>query len=486
MSSSVAPWTIVIYTEGLTFDGATLYETGLGGSESAVCFMARELAARGHAVEVFCRTRRPGIYEGVRYRPIAEFPGAAAGRRFDVFIASRTPQVFLLPLRCRLAVMWNHDNLLQPEQYRQMTFRAEIIFTLSAYHEAEFLAQLPDLAPRLVRTRNGVDLDLTETARRGALKNRRRLIYASRPERGLEVLLEQIWPRLLARRPDLELCLCGYQAPDMPGHDHLPALVAQAPRLTALGSLGKREYYRHLAEAAVAVYPCTFPEISCIVALEAQAVGTPIITTHDFALPETVGVADYLIGGRPALPSYQEAFVERVLDYLTDGDRYRRDAARALAHVRQRHAWSAVAGEWEELFARHLAGKDRKASPHYSLVRLRDHGGPATVGPGLSLAPPPLEAKVMPRPGGLLASVPWREALEQETRGDWILVVEDGPPAMLPPLLPYLESHGVDWFAFRRASAPAGWVAAVLFRRGRPLSPRNLFLVGLGEEPCAP
>ena len=45
---------LVIYTEGLGFDGRTPFERSLGGSESAVVFMARELARRGHRVRVFC------------------------------------------------------------------------------------------------------------------------------------------------------------------------------------------------------------------------------------------------------------------------------------------------------------------------------------------------------------------------------------------------------------------------------------------------
>jgi glycosyltransferase involved in cell wall biosynthesis len=199
---------------------------------------------------------------------------------------------------------------------------------------------LPELTPFFLRTKNGVDLELARQARETAVKDMTKVVYASRPERGLEILLRYIWPRLLQARPELRLFLMGYEAPNKPGMEHMPALVAAAPQTTVLGSLAKPDFYRHLAEAALLLYPCSFPEISCIVAIEAQALGTPIITSRDFALPETVGVSRYLISGRPAFPAYQEAFTDRALLYLDDAARYRHDTAAALRWVTGHYSWS--------------------------------------------------------------------------------------------------------------------------------------------------
>src|SRR5215470_12393659 len=51
----------------------TPLERPLGGSQSAAVYLARELAARGHAVTLFNHTTQPGIYAGV------ECPGLAGG-----------------------------------------------------------------------------------------------------------------------------------------------------------------------------------------------------------------------------------------------------------------------------------------------------------------------------------------------------------------------------------------------------------------------
>jgi glycosyltransferase involved in cell wall biosynthesis len=462
-----SPLLIGFYTEGLPFDGATIYEKGLGGSESALYFLAREFAEKGHRVQVFCHTRRPGSYEGVEYRHLESLRTVAASQIFDVFIVSRFPRVFALPFQSRLKVMWNHDNLVEPQTYRRETYRADLFFTLSAYHEAEYLSQLPELAPFAHRTKNGVDLEMARAAARAADKDLTKVVYASRPERGLEILLRHIWPRLLQARPELQLFLMGYEAPNKPGQEHMASLVANAPRTTVLGSLAKPEFYRHLAEAALLLYPCSFPEISCIVALEAQALGTPIITSRDFALTETVGVSRYLISGRPAFPAYQEAFVDRALLYLGDRDLYRQDTAAGLEWVRERYSWRQIAGEWLELFARYLARQEEQLT--YSLF-LGNKGGASSSWP----APPPAEVRYLTLLEMQMDLALLKPRLEAEARGEWLLLLEDAAlSGALPPLQLLMDANSVDWFGFRREPQPPGHWSGVLFRRHCPMNPDN-------------
>jgi hypothetical protein len=60
---------------GLSYDGTTLSKKGLGGSESAVILMAKELQKIGFEVTVFnnCQSSdtKPGIYDNVTYRQIS-------------------------------------------------------------------------------------------------------------------------------------------------------------------------------------------------------------------------------------------------------------------------------------------------------------------------------------------------------------------------------------------------------------------------------
>ena len=183
------------------------------------------------------------------------------------------------------------------------------------------------------------------------------MIYASRPERGLQYLLASLWPRIRAYSPEAELYICTYEV-DLQAlppkvrniYQEIDRLIRETPGVVALGNLTKEAYYGHLAEAQLMLYPCDFPEISCIVALEAQACRTPIITTDNFALRETVGVKDWLIGGNPWERAYQDPFIARVKNLLATPSFYEATVQRGYDWVVPKYTWAVIAQEWSELF----------------------------------------------------------------------------------------------------------------------------------------
>ncbi|MDR1395915.1 MAG: glycosyltransferase family 4 protein, partial [Deltaproteobacteria bacterium] len=282
---------------------------------------------------------------------------------------------FNIPFRAAVKVLWNHDTLDNTQVLKSVHDEIDLFLVLSAYHRDNFLTRLPQLADRMIITRNGLDFALLDGAAAGAVRDPGKLLYASRPERGLKVLLENIWPRLKEARPELRLYLCGYQmAPDFLSpelqnlYSCLDLAVRSDPRIINLGPLGKKDYYRHLAQSALVAYPCCFPEISCLVSLEAQALGTPILTTNDYALTESVKADLFKVSGRPRSPAYAQAYVERALDLLADLPKSLALADAARNIIRSSHAWDQIALEWERLFrlslrARSAAGTLAKSEP---------------------------------------------------------------------------------------------------------------------------
>jgi glycosyltransferase involved in cell wall biosynthesis len=201
----------------------------------------------------------------------------------------------------------------------------------------------------------------------GAAKIPGKLIYASRPERGLSVLLESLWPRLKKARPDLRLHVCGYVVdsnlldPALKElHARLAHLVESDPAIVNLGALSKMDYYRHLAEAEMMVYPSTFPEVSCLAVLEAQALGTAVLTSDSFALSESVVISDFKIPGRPASKDYLQRYVERALTLLDDHDLRQKLTDLAKTKIRARYCWDQVATEWLRLFNLALRAKESR------------------------------------------------------------------------------------------------------------------------------
>jgi glycosyltransferase involved in cell wall biosynthesis len=219
----------------------------------------------------------------------------------------------------------------------------------------------------MIITRNGVNFSLLDNGAKGTVKDKDKMLYASRPERGLKTLLEDIWPRLKENRPSLRLYLCGYELDKaqvdprlIPLYDYLDLLVRNSKDVYPLGSLCKLDYYRHLAESSMLLYPSVFPEISCIVSLEAQALGTPVLTSDAFALKESVKIPAFKVGGRPGSPEYIQNYVERALLLLSDPEGTMEKAHKAKELIRQSYSWDKIASEWSRIFELSLRARESR------------------------------------------------------------------------------------------------------------------------------
>jgi glycosyltransferase involved in cell wall biosynthesis len=272
-------------------------------------------------------------------------------------------------VQSKVNVLWNHDTVTkEAAQYvMSLMYKVDRLLVLSEFHQQQFRRHLDAPEDRYLVTRNGVDLALVDEAVAGVARDPNRVIYTSRPERGLEALLE-MWPSIKARRPELKLAVAHYANPgaDRQMADYLDALrqtAAALPDVELLGALSKRDLYRELAASALVVYPCAFPEVSCISALEAAACGTPMVTSRYCALKESVadGETGALIPGDPRSEEYAEAFASAVVALLADGERYRAMSAAARKRVEARYQWSAIAEEWEGEFGRLMAGAPESA-----------------------------------------------------------------------------------------------------------------------------
>jgi glycosyltransferase involved in cell wall biosynthesis len=358
---------IGFFTDGLPFDGDALDKGSLGGAETAFIQITKAMARRGHEVLAINNCLAQASHGGVAYFPFRKSLNLLAHKSFDIMVVSRFFGFFSLPIKSRLKVLWNHDTLDNPQSLRAIHDEIDICFVLSEFHRHNFLTRLPQLEERTVVTRNGLDLNLLDRASRETHKIPGKIIYASRPERGLKPLLEDIWPRLSRSRPDLRLHVCGYAiAPELTDkslsglYDYLSLLVTKDPKIVNLGPLSKDEYYRHLAESEMMVYPSTFPEVSCLAVLEAQALGTAVMTSDSFALSESVVVSDFKIPGRPASKEYLERYVERALWLLSDAALRQKLADLAKERIRARHGWDKVAAEWLRVFDLALRAKESR------------------------------------------------------------------------------------------------------------------------------
>ncbi len=292
----------------LDYKGFIGDSTNVGGSECAVYYMQQELLWQNHEVKVVDSEKGP-------FEPL--------GEEWDVLVAVRYPEILGAPVKAKKRVLWCHDVPVNHLDIKKVLDKIDHIFVLSYFHRDCLLFYLPEAVDKVWITSGGVDLDVIQPLDLVSHGPQEKIpglvLYTSRPERGLEVLSKMKLPE------GVRLEVTGYLQ----------------------GRLTKWEYYERLRRAQLVLYPCTFPEIFCCSAIEAQAAGTPIVTTNDWALREVVADPVNRIQGSPFSEKYQKDFIERVEQLLSDPEEYR-ESQKIGIETTQKFGWDRIAKRWEE------------------------------------------------------------------------------------------------------------------------------------------
>jgi len=316
---------IVMHCGGIPFNGNTIKERSLGGSESSAYYLAREFAKQGHRVVLFTNSEEQGEWEDVKYQwagPASEqFPLGQHYHWFvqntphDVNITQRVPFGFAHPVASKINVLHLHDLGLirQAQGFFNASWNIDLVLTVSEHH-AKQVKEVYGFDDVVLPITNGVDFELFKNGIKDALfgkwfgtlrdpkdatsymvefDKQKKLIYSSRPERGLENLVgpNAIMERLLKEDPSVHLYVCGYDntVPQMRGlYEYLWKRCEELPNVTNLGALTKQELADVQRQCDAWVYPTQFEEVSCITAMECMAAGLKIITSDFGAIPETL------------------------------------------------------------------------------------------------------------------------------------------------------------------------------------------------------
>lgn len=204
--AEAAPSVFVIYT-GKAYEPWTpknIDEGGIGGSETATVYTARDFVRKGWHTKVFgdCPGKE-GIYDGVEYLHHDRFDSWVKSEKADLFVSSRRVDVFSLPIPAARTACLAHDIWLSPDKNADLhPDRVDLFFVLSPWHKQFFMSHHQGVPESKIHiTRDGVDLDrFREPLRRF----KGRMIYSSSPDRGLETLLDCL-PRIKKEVPHAEL-----------------------------------------------------------------------------------------------------------------------------------------------------------------------------------------------------------------------------------------------------------------------------------------
>jgi FkbM family methyltransferase len=391
---------------GIPYDGTTVFKQGLGGSESAVTLVAKELAELGFSVTVFNNCNldhaQPGIYDQVTYRPLTDL---ADDHVFDVIISSRTIIPFtavadyeklgdyrarpFAPMnlydrivsKAKVRILWMHDTFCLGDNLIEelaVSNRITDIFTLSDFH-LTYVANCNHgrrrnfevLKRKFFITRNGINKYYDEVD--VAAKDRNLFVYNASVTKGMVPLVTQIWPHVKRHIPEARLKVIGgyyrFSTSSNPDEQEIKwRELANDPKNSALGIeftgvISQREIADILVAANFMIYPAAFPETFGISTLESIAYNTPAITCRfgaleEIALENACYLIDYAIEPNNLftdidVPKQVEAFVKTTVEayrnpYLHQQKQYYCNIVKDVA------GWDSVALQWKQHLYRKL------------------------------------------------------------------------------------------------------------------------------------
>ncbi len=314
------------------YDPTTPLARPLGGSQSAVCYLAVELAKRGHEVVLLNSTRQPRTVLGVQCRSIQQIDRAGLGEPWDALVVVNGPADQCLQVRPHIhpktpLIYWAHIPAEFPafEPLRRPEVRDgwNAIACVSEFHRGTLVERFGLHPGRVFVLRNGVAPSFQNQFHNAESLQKAKgsaptLAYTSAPSRGLEVLAD-VFPRINKRYPQVRaqifsaMSIYQLEAAADP-FEPLYERCRTTPGMQYVGNLSQPVLAEKLKACSILAYPATTTETSSIAVLEGMAAGLAIVSTRLGALPETsaLGQATLVEPLREAADS--EAFKTRFCD----------------------------------------------------------------------------------------------------------------------------------------------------------------------------
>ena len=311
---------------------------GVGGAELALLTMCSAWQYYGNDVTLYNDPKEMGA-SSFRQLPIDHF-NPAEDR--DILIIFRSPNHRVNGAKGK-RVWWSCDSYTMND-FRSFRGAVDKVVCISQHH-AKYFKEMYGIV-------DGIAIDLpvrTWEYRPVVAKAPKRCIFTSIPDRGV-MELHQVWPRIHKEVPEATLVItsdwrlwadwCTEQQ-----IQQFKAAYAMQTSVTYMGAVKRDALVKVQMEADVHLYPCIFQEQFCISVAESQVAGTFPISSGMGALPTTnMGT---VIHGNPQTPYWQDIFVQKAVETLTDPKLgQRQEWLREVA--RKRFSIENIINQWEE------------------------------------------------------------------------------------------------------------------------------------------
>ena len=300
------------------------FKKPLGGSETIFIFLVRALKKRKDiALDVF-------------FRDSGDFKTFVKDKNYDLVISYRSPEP-LFHVQGKINAIYLQD-LPNPQSIALMNVlvtqgRLNKLIFLSHFQKKAYLQHMPAVSEgrNCLMFENGIDLNLFDSN----INKENAFIYASAPNRGLDVLLD-LWPEIHKQLPEYTLKVTGstklYNVDSNPtelnkNREELLKIGKELYNKDIVGvewlsGLSHAELITELEKSKALLYPSTFPETCCHVlncALHAGAV--PIISQVGAIIEKVVnGESGIIVPGDPNSKEFKKMYVKAVVEAVKSGE----------------------------------------------------------------------------------------------------------------------------------------------------------------------
>ena len=335
-----------------------LIVNGCGGSETWTIKLSDALSMLGHDVYVATNCKEYHTTNtGVHYLVLSnlfttELP------KFDIVVFSRVVtdfgMRFAISQQAKIYIMVHdvcityydsntNNYYLLDGKYKDILSHVDRIMALSDFHRDLLITKYRIPKEKIYLTKNGLDfnefLDIDLDKERD-----KSILFSSRPERGLDLIYNNLFNKIREQIPEFKLYYCTYV------DEYKPWINDE--NVINLGKLPKRQLYEEMARHRVWFYPGTYDETFCITAIENISCGVEVVSPMTYGLSTTL---DFMYDERMnnkfnnysfglAVNEATKLIVSRINHYY-DEDRVRKRKER-IDLVRKNYNWINIANKF--------------------------------------------------------------------------------------------------------------------------------------------
>lgn len=298
------------------YDCETPYTKGIGGTQSAICYYAEELA-KSHDVSVYLlNIDEEKTNRGVKFMKGKDI--IKTGLQTDILVwSSSATETSVETLKnkvvANLKICWIPHNLFEPgiDDFETFVYYFDLFGFVSEHQRKQFIETYNLNVEKTFVFNNGICPSF-QTEFDPSVK-KPYFIYTSQPYRGLEIVANN-WSKIVEKYPEAQLHT--YSSRSLYGGINSDETNVIFEKLKTLSNVfvhdpvGQADLVKICHEASFFAYPTDFIETGCIAATEASAGGCIPIVSNLGCLGSYFD--DCLIYN----DTLDEQFVDKSLEYL--------------------------------------------------------------------------------------------------------------------------------------------------------------------------